>query len=99
MVQSRYSILETSGIGEEAKAKIMEVKRRNRFLEKQITLQEEEIQVSFLEKLLTFSAIRISESGSKWPCMRMTFYPISTTRSTPVLDKFRRRSECFFLVP
>ncbi|VDK21686.1 unnamed protein product [Taenia asiatica] len=46
MVQSRLSILEASTIGEEAMAKIMEVKRRNRFLEKQITLQEEEIQAS-----------------------------------------------------
>ncbi|KAL5112642.1 Citron rho-interacting kinase [Taenia crassiceps] len=44
MVQSRLSILEASTIGEEAMTKIMEVKRRNRFLEKQITLQEEEIQ-------------------------------------------------------
>ncbi|EUB59122.1 Citron Rho-interacting kinase [Echinococcus granulosus] len=46
MVQSRLSILEASTIGEEAMAKIMEVKRRNRFLEKQITLQEDEIQAS-----------------------------------------------------
>lgn len=46
MVQSRLSIMEASTIGEEAMAKIMEVKRRNRFLEKQITLQEEEIQAS-----------------------------------------------------
>ncbi|VDM32525.1 unnamed protein product [Hydatigera taeniaeformis] len=43
MVQSRLSILEASNIGEEAMAKIMEVKRRNRFLEKQITIQEDEI--------------------------------------------------------
>ncbi|VDL63092.1 unnamed protein product [Hymenolepis diminuta] len=44
VIQSRLSILESSDIGEEATAKIMEVKRRNRYLEKHITMQEEEIQ-------------------------------------------------------
>ncbi|VDO09070.1 unnamed protein product [Rodentolepis nana] len=43
VIQSRLSILENSDIGEEANAKIMEVKRRNRYLEKHITMQEEEI--------------------------------------------------------
>nr|CDS29503.1 citron Rho interacting kinase [Hymenolepis microstoma] len=43
VIQSRLSILENSDIGEEATAKIMEVKRRNRYLEKHITMQEEEI--------------------------------------------------------
>ncbi|VDD76980.1 unnamed protein product [Mesocestoides corti] len=43
-MQSRLSMLDTSCLGEEATARIMEVRRRNRFLEKQITLQEEEIQ-------------------------------------------------------
>lgn len=48
MIQSRLSILENSDIGEEATAKIMEVKRRNRHLEKHITMQEEEIQVGWI---------------------------------------------------
>ncbi|KAM7541663.1 hypothetical protein Aperf_G00000032161 [Anoplocephala perfoliata] len=44
VIQSRLSILENSDIGEEATAKIMEAKRRIRYLEKHITMQEEEIE-------------------------------------------------------
>lgn len=46
VIQSRLSILENSDIGEEATAKVMEAKRRIRYLEKHITMQEEEIQAS-----------------------------------------------------